>query len=96
MRNTRSGRCAVLIPAPSLMLENASYIKRVIFPLEILPWVVLAVTAFNAAVSLVALGVFYLVVLGLPPPTAVLTLSPQGSVAATVGRARPSAGERTD
>jgi lipopolysaccharide transport system permease protein len=58
--------------APSLMLENGSYIKRVIFPLEILPWVVLAVAAFNAAVSLVALAAFYVVVLGPPPATAML------------------------
>lgn len=58
--------------APSLMLENASYIKRVIFPLEILPWVVLAGAGFNAGVNLLALGAFYAIVLGPPPATAVL------------------------
>jgi lipopolysaccharide transport system permease protein len=58
--------------APSLMLENVSYIKRIVFPLEILPWVVLAVTLFNAVVSLAVLGLFYGLVLGLPPLTAVL------------------------
>lgn len=58
--------------APSLLLENVSYIKKVVFPLEILPLVSLAVALFNAAFGFLILAVFYLIVLGLPPPTVLL------------------------
>jgi len=58
--------------APGLMLENVSYIKKVVFPLEIMPWVSMQVALFNAAVSLGILLVFYLVVHGLPPATVLL------------------------
>lgn len=57
--------------APSLMLENVGYIKKVVFPLEIMTWVVLLAALFNAGVSLLALLAFHLVVIGLPPPTIV-------------------------
>jgi len=58
--------------APTLMLENVSYIKKVVFPLEILPWTCLGVALFNGAVSFLVLAVFYLLVFGLPPVTALL------------------------
>ena len=58
--------------APTLMLENISYIKKVVFPLEILPWTCLGVALFNGAVSFVVLAAFYLLVFGLPPLTVVL------------------------
>lgn len=58
--------------APGLMMENISYIKKVVFPLEILPAVVLTVALFNATVSTLVLYLFYFAVLGLPPLTAVL------------------------
>jgi lipopolysaccharide transport system permease protein len=41
--------------APGLILGNANYVKRVVFPLEILPWIVLGSALFHAAVSLVIL-----------------------------------------
>ena len=44
--------------APGLMLENVSYIKKVVFPLKIMPWVSILVALFNAAVSLLILLVF--------------------------------------
>ena len=58
--------------APGLMLENLSYIKKVVFPLEIMPVVVLLVALFNAAISFAILLAFHLAVRGLPPPTAQL------------------------
>ncbi|MEG2040776.1 MAG: ABC transporter permease, partial [Hafnia sp.] len=44
--------------APGLILSNVNYVKKVIFPLEVLPWV-----AFGSAVfhSLISLGVLLLV-----------------------------------
>ncbi|HTD28443.1 MAG TPA: ABC transporter permease [Xanthomonadaceae bacterium] len=41
--------------SPGLILGNANYVKKVVFPLEILPWVVLGSALFHAAVSLVIL-----------------------------------------
>lgn len=41
--------------APTLILANPSYVKRVIFPLEVLPWVALLSALFHAAISLLVL-----------------------------------------
>jgi lipopolysaccharide transport system permease protein len=41
--------------APTLILSNANYVKRVVFPLEILPWVAMGSALFHAAVSLLVL-----------------------------------------
>jgi len=58
--------------APGLVLANANYVKKVIFPLEILPWVVVGTALFHAAVSIVVL-VLALLVTGSPiAPTIVL------------------------
>ncbi|WP_431857381.1 ABC transporter permease [Azospirillum sp.] len=58
--------------APGLLLENVSYIKKVVFPLEILPLVTLVVALFNAAIGFAILLVFYAAALGLPPLTVLL------------------------
>ncbi|HET7546254.1 MAG TPA: ABC transporter permease [Usitatibacter sp.] len=41
--------------APTLVLSNPNYVKKVVFPLEILPWVALGSALFHAVVSLAAL-----------------------------------------
>lgn len=61
-----------LIRSPGLMLENVSYIKKVIFPLETMPWVTVCVALFNAFISFLVLAVFYAFVRGVPPATALL------------------------
>jgi len=38
--------------APGLVLANVNYVKKVVFPLEILPWVTLGTALFHGAVSL--------------------------------------------
>lgn len=53
--------------APTLMLENPSYIKKVLFPLEIMPWVAICVSLFNALVAFCLLFLFYPFVFGAPP-----------------------------
>lgn len=58
--------------APSLVLVNANYVKRVVFPLQILPVVALGSALFHLLVGLVVLLVFITVIHGPPPPTAVL------------------------
>ncbi len=47
--------------APGLILGNPNYVKRVVFPLHILPWIVLGTALFNALVSFFVLIVFFLV-----------------------------------
>jgi lipopolysaccharide transport system permease protein len=44
--------------APSLMLGNANYVKKVVFPLEVLPWVTMGSALFHAAVSILVLLAF--------------------------------------
>jgi len=58
--------------APSLVVANVNYVKKVIFPLEILPWVVMGSALFQALVSLGVWLVFYFVFFGLPPASALL------------------------
>jgi lipopolysaccharide transport system permease protein len=41
--------------APGLILSNVNYVKKVIFPLEILPWVAFGSALFHTAISLVVL-----------------------------------------
>jgi lipopolysaccharide transport system permease protein len=41
--------------APGLIISNVSYVKKVVFPLEILPWVSLGSILFHAIVSLIVL-----------------------------------------
>jgi lipopolysaccharide transport system permease protein len=58
--------------APGLMLQHASFVKRVVFPLEILPWTVLASALFHASVSL-CIWLIVAVASGFPlSPTALL------------------------
>ncbi|WP_338919951.1 ABC transporter permease [Pseudomonas silesiensis] len=58
--------------APSLILANVNYVKKVIFPLEILPIVGLGSALFHFLVSLVVWLVFYLIFFGLPSATILL------------------------
>ena len=39
--------------APSLIQSNVNYVKKVVFPLEILPWVTLYSALFHGAISLI-------------------------------------------
>jgi lipopolysaccharide transport system permease protein len=55
--------------APSLVIANANYVKKVIFPLEILPWVNMGAALFHAAVSLGVWLVFFVLIFGLPHVT---------------------------
>lgn len=41
--------------APGLILSNVNYVKRVVFPLEILPWAAMGATLFHTGVSLMVL-----------------------------------------
>jgi lipopolysaccharide transport system permease protein len=58
--------------APGMILANTNYVKKVVFPLEILPWVVLGSALFHGLVSLLVWLAFYLALFGLPHPMALL------------------------
>lgn len=58
--------------APSLILGNANYVKKVVFPLEVLPWVALGSALFHMLVGLAVWLLAYLVFFGVPHPTVLL------------------------
>jgi lipopolysaccharide transport system permease protein len=58
--------------SPSLILSNVNYVKRVVFPLEILPAVALGAVLFHFVVSFMAWLCFYVLFIGWPPITALL------------------------
>lgn len=58
--------------APGLILSNVNYVKKVIFPLEILPWVAMGAALFHGAVSLLVLLAALIIFVGHIPATALL------------------------
>lgn len=58
--------------APTAVVSNTSYVKKVIFPLEILPCVALGSALFHASVSLAVWLVAYGLLFGMPGMTALL------------------------
>lgn len=59
-----------LTRAPSLILTNVNYVKKVAFPLEILPWVTFVSALFHLAIGLGVWLLFYVILFGTPPATA--------------------------
>ncbi|MGB5217989.1 MAG: ABC transporter permease [Smithella sp.] len=58
--------------APGLILSNVNYVKKVVFPLDILPWIAFGSALFHAVISLVVLIVAQLIFMGHIPFTALL------------------------
>ena len=58
--------------APGLVLGNVNYVKKVVFPLEILPVVALGSAGFHLLISLFVWLIFYLIFFGVPQATIVL------------------------
>lgn len=58
--------------APTLILANVNYVKKVIFPLEILPIVALGSALFHSAISLLVLLIAEVILLHALPWTALL------------------------
>lgn len=56
--------------APGLILANVNYVKKVVFPLEILPYSVLSSAVFHALISLLVWFAAYGVFFGVPHITA--------------------------
>ena len=60
------------LAAPGLIVNNANYVKKVVFPLEILPVSTLGATVINSAFSVLILLAGRLLVLGSVPWTVIL------------------------
>jgi lipopolysaccharide transport system permease protein len=55
--------------APGLIIGNQNYVKKVVYPLEILPWVGLGAAIFHGAVSLGVWLIVYMIFFGAPHTT---------------------------
>lgn len=58
--------------APNQITNNANYVKKVVFPLEILPWVAMGSSLFHAFVSFVVWMIAYVAFIGVPHLTVLL------------------------
>ena len=58
--------------APGLILANVNYVKKVVFPLEILPWVSLGSALFHTLISLGVWLIAYVILFGVPHVTVLL------------------------
>ncbi len=58
--------------APGLILANTNYVKKVVFPLEILPWVSLGSALFHTLISIGVWLIAYVILFGLPHVTALM------------------------
>lgn len=61
----------ILNRSPRLILDNANYVKKVVFPIEILPAISIGVALFHATVSLAVLLIAFLIFNGFIQWTAV-------------------------
>lgn len=52
--------------APSLIVSNVNFVKKVVFPLEVLPWVAVGSALFHSLVSLAVWLVAYILFFGIP------------------------------
>ena len=52
--------------APGLVLSNVNYVKKVIFPLEVLPWISLGSALFHSLVSFTVWMLAYIALYGVP------------------------------
>lgn len=59
--------------APALVLGNVNYVKKVVFPLEVLPWVTMGSALFHFAVSFGVWLVAYGLLVGVPHWTLILS-----------------------
>ncbi|HCP78473.1 MAG: sugar ABC transporter permease [Pusillimonas sp.] len=52
--------------SPNLILSHSNYVKKMIFPLETLPWVVMISALFHAAISVGVWIIAYTLLIGVP------------------------------
>jgi lipopolysaccharide transport system permease protein len=52
-----------------IIVGNANYVKKIVFPLEIMPWVVIFSALFHAMISLAVWFIAYIILIGTPKAT---------------------------
>jgi lipopolysaccharide transport system permease protein len=58
--------------SPSLIAGNPNYVKKIVFPLEVLPWVTALTAIVHALIGIAVWLAGYAVLYGVPKPTALL------------------------
>ncbi|ELR65071.1 O-antigen export system permease protein RfbD [Photobacterium marinum] len=58
--------------APTLILSNVSYVKKIVFPLEIMPIVLILSTLFHTMISFIVWLAVYVILFGVPQSTLLL------------------------
>jgi lipopolysaccharide transport system permease protein len=58
--------------APKLILSNTNYVKKVVFPLELLPWITMGSAIFHTLISLIVWLIAYIILVGEPNITALM------------------------
>lgn len=58
--------------APTIIWSNINYVKKVVFPLELLPWVNVGVAVFHMLISLAVWLIAYCLFFGLPHATVLI------------------------
>jgi len=72
--------------AASLLADHVSYVKKVVFPLEVLPWIVSVTALFHLGIRLAVFVVAWTLIQGMPPVTlALLPIVLAPLVAMTLG-----------
>lgn len=56
--------------APNIILSNPNFVKKVVFPLEILPWITLGASLFHCSISLCVWFIAFIIFFGTPHITA--------------------------
>jgi lipopolysaccharide transport system permease protein len=59
-----------LVRAPGLVVEQPNLVKKIVFPLDVLPVVAIGTAMFHLLIGLAIWFVFHLAIAGLPPVTA--------------------------
>jgi lipopolysaccharide transport system permease protein len=55
-----------------VIVGNANYVKKIVFPLEIMPWVVIFSSLFHALISLAVWFLAYIILIGSPKGTCLI------------------------
>lgn len=61
-----------LARSPLLIVSNPNFVKKVVFPLEVLPWVMALTAMFHALIGIAVWFIGYLFLYGVPKPAALL------------------------
>ncbi|OVZ95496.1 sugar ABC transporter permease [Yersinia frederiksenii] len=60
--------------SPTIIINNVNYVKKVIFPLEIFPWVIIGSSLVHMVISIIVWVVAYLFILNIFPPVTFLMI----------------------